>query len=214
MNPLASHAAIGVMASGRGSNFSALISNQNDGYFTNASIVCLVSNRLTAPALATARDAGIPAYPVAPKQYESARAYEEEITRVFDSHGVNLVVLAGYMKLVGPTLLEKYHGRIINIHPSLLPSFPGLNSQEQAFNYGVRFSGCTVHLVDEGLDSGPIIGQRVVPVLPEDTADDLSARILTQEHELLPRALKAITERPWEIQGRRVVFLDDNPEPL
>jgi phosphoribosylglycinamide formyltransferase-1 len=207
-------AAIGVLASGRGSNFATLLQKQNDAFFGNASLACLVSNRPTAPALDTARNGGVPAFAVKPKDFDSAEAYEAEIVRLFDEHRVNLLVLAGYMKIVGSTILDRYEGRIVNIHPSLLPSFPGLHAQQQAVNHGVRFSGCTVHFVDAGLDSGPIIGQRVVPVLPDDTEDSLSARILIQEHELFPRCVRAITERPWRIDGRRVVFLDGDAEPL
>lgn len=202
---------IGVLASGRGSNFATLLRRAAEGYLPQAQFVCLASNRPTAPALEIARAAGIAAYPIRPADFTAPEAYEQEIVRVMDSHGVEFLILAGYMKIVGPTILDRYAGRIINIHPSLLPAFPGLHAQEQAWQYGVRFAGCTVHFVDAGLDSGPIIGQRVVPVLPEDTADDLSARILEQEHELFPNCVKAITERPWKIDGRRVIFTDGQP---
>lgn len=201
-------AAIGVLASGRGSNFAALLQRQSEGYFRNARIECLVSNRATAPVLELARDADIPGYAVRPKEFPDAEAYESEIIKLMDQHNVNLVLLAGYMKIIAPTILTRYDGKIINIHPSLLPSFPGLHAQKQALDYGVKFSGCTVHFVDAGLDSGPIISQRAVPVMPADSEDDLSARILVEEHELFSRCVKAITERPWKIDGRRVVFLD------
>jgi len=207
-------AAIGVLASGRGSNFAALLKHNRNGAFNNADFACLVSNRPSAPALELAREADISAYAVRPKDYETAETYEQEIVRLLDSHGVNLLLLAGYMKIVGPTILNRYEGRIINIHPSLLPSFPGLHSQQQAIEHGVRVSGCTVHFVDSGLDSGPIIGQRTVPVLQDDDEETLSTRILEQEHELFARCVGAITERPWRIEGRRVLFLDGNNEPL
>jgi phosphoribosylglycinamide formyltransferase-1 len=207
-------AAIGVLASGRGSNFAALLQRQTDHYFNNARIECLVSNRSSAPALDLAREADVAAYAVKPKDYADAAAYEAEIVRIMEQHNVEMLLLAGYMKILGPTLLDQFDGRIINIHPSLLPSFPGLNAQQQALEYGVRVSGCTVHFVDAGLDSGPIIAQRSVPVLPNDTEDDLSARILVEEHELFSRCVKAITERPWKIEGRRVVFLDRDGELL
>lgn len=205
-------AAIGVLASGRGSNFAALLQHQSENYFKNAWIECLISNRPSAPALELAREAEVPGYAVKPKDFDTAETYEADIVRLMDQHQVDMVLLAGYMKILGSTILKRYSGRIINIHPSLLPSFPGLNAQKQALEHGVRISGCTVHFVDGGLDSGPIIAQRAVPVLPCDTEDDLSARILVEEHELFPRCVKAITERPWKIDGRRVVFLDRDAE--
>ena len=205
---------IGVLASGRGSNFAALLDRWKSGYFENADFKCLISNKQNAPALDVARSADLPAFAVVPRDYATPIAYETEIVRLFDEHAVNMVVLAGYMKIIGSTILDRYDGRIVNIHPSLLPSFPGLHAQQQALEYGVRHSGCTVHFVDAGLDSGPIIGQRTVPVLPGDSEDDLSERILQQEHELFARCVRAITTRPWQIEGRRVVFLDNSPEPL
>lgn len=203
---------VGVLASGRGSNFAALLQRQEEGYFENARIVCLLSNRAEAPALELAREAGLHARAVSPGDYETAEAYEAEILHELEEHKVELLLLAGYMKIIGPQILARYEGRIINIHPSLLPSFPGLHAQRQALAHGVHFSGCTVHFVDAGLDSGPIIGQRCVPVFPHDTEDDLSARILVQEHELFSTCVKAITERPWKIDGRRVVFTDDHDQ--
>lgn len=203
---------IGVMASGRGSNFAALLQRQSENYFRQARIECLVSNRPAAPALDLARDAGLEAYAVQPRDFETAEAYEQQIVQLFDRHNINFLLLAGYMKILGPTILNKYAGRIINIHPSLLPAFPGLGAQRQALEHGVRVSGCTVHFVDDGLDSGPIIAQRAVPVMPGDTEEDLSLRILVEEHELFSRCVKAITEYPWRIDGRRVIFSDRNPE--
>jgi phosphoribosylglycinamide formyltransferase-1 len=202
----------GVLASGRGSNFAALLQRQVEGYFENAEMVCLLSNKPEAPALELAREAGLNAYGVVPRDFGSAEAYENEIIRLLEENQVEWLLLAGYMKIIGSPILERFGGQIINIHPSLLPAFPGLNAQRQALEYGVRFSGCTVHFVDEKLDSGPIIGQRCVPVFPEDQEEDLSARILVQEHELFSTCVKAITERPWKIEGRRVVFLDDLDE--
>ena len=202
----------GVLASGRGSNFAALLQRQIEGYFHNAELVCLISNKPEAPALELAREAGLNAYGIVPRSFPSADAYEAEIVRLMDENQVEWLLLAGYMKILGQTILRRYDGKILNIHPSLLPSFPGLNAQRQALEYGVRFSGCTVHFVDETLDSGPIIGQRSVPVSPTDTEDDLSARILVEEHELFSRCVKAITERPWKIHGRQVIFEDDLDE--
>lgn len=202
----------GVLASGRGSNFAALLQRQSEGYFEKARLVSLISNKPEAPALELASEAGMHSQGLRPRDFASADAYEAEIVRLFDEQGVEWLLLAGYLKIVGPTILNRYGGRILNIHPSLLPSFPGLDAQAQALAHGVRFSGCTVHFVDDKLDSGPIIGQRVVPVNPDDTEEDLSARILVQEHELFPTCVKAISERPWKIEGRRVVFLDDYPD--
>lgn len=199
-------AVFGVLASGRGSNFEALLRYQQTGGFHNARIVCLVANRPSAGALDIARQAGLPAHAVRPKDFSTPEEYEQEIIRHLDAHNVNALILAGYMKIIGPTLLNRYADRIINIHPSLLPSFPGLHAQKQALDHGVRFSGCTVHFVDAGLDSGPIIGQSVVPVFPRDTEETLSARILEQEHKLFAQCICDITQRPWHIDGRRVIF--------
>lgn len=206
--------AIGILASGRGSNFAALLQRQTDNYFKNATIKCLISNREKAPALDLARDARVDAHAVLPKSFNSSGEYEAEIVRIFNTHNIDLLLLAGYMKIVGPTILDRYDGHIINIHPSLLPSFPGLHPQQQALDHGISISGCTVHFVDDGLDSGPIIAQRAVPVLPTDTEDDLSARILVEEHELFSRCVRAITEYTWKIEGRRVVFPDRYPDFL
>lgn len=197
---------VGVLASGRGSNFKALLQKQQEGYFLRARIVCLISNVTGAPALDIARQADLAAYSPVPKTFQTSAAYEQELIRLLEQHGVEWLVLAGYMKIVGPALLERFKERIINIHPSLLPAFPGLHGQRQALDYGVRIAGCTTHFVDAGVDTGPIIGQRAVPVLPEDTEETLSNRILEQEHQLFPEALKLVTEQPWHINGRRVVF--------
>jgi len=197
---------VGVLASGRGSNFAALLARQSEGYFDRARLACLVSNIPTAPALDIARENGLVAYAVPPKSFPTPAAYETEIIRLLEQHQVEWVVLAGYMKIVGDTLLNRFPQRIINIHPSLLPSFPGLHAQRQAFEYGVRFTGCTVHFVDRGVDTGPIIGQRVVPVHADDSESTLSARILEQEHQLFAESLKFVTEHTWRIQGRRVIF--------
>lgn len=209
-----SPAVIGVLASGRGSNFAALLQQQSAGYFHNARLCCLISNRQAAPALELARDAGLAAHAVSPRDFSSPETYEKEIIRLFEEHKIDWLILAGYMKIVGPVILNRYEGRILNIHPSVLPAFPGLHAQRQALEHGVRVSGCTVHFVDDGLDSGPIIAQRAVPVFSDDTEDDLSARILVEEHELFSHSVKAITEYPWKIEGRRVVFTDRYPEFL
>jgi phosphoribosylglycinamide formyltransferase-1 len=200
-------ASVGVLISGRGSNLEALLRRQQAGYFARARIVCVASNVPGAPGLDIATGAGIPAVAVAPQDFPAKRAYEEALVRTLEGYGVEWVALAGYMKIVGKALLERFAGRILNIHPSLLPSFPGLHAQQQALDHGVKVSGCTVHFVDAGMDTGPIIGQRAVPVLDCDDDDSLSARILEQEHQLYAECLRRVTEERWEIRGRSVVFL-------
>lgn len=198
--------AIGVLASGRGSNFAALLHSQKQSVFSAARIVCLVSNIPSAGALQIAHQADLPTKCIRPRDFAAPSDYEAAIIGFMDAHNVEWLLLAGYMKIVGPALLTRYSNRILNIHPSLLPAFPGLHAQRQALEYGVQVSGCTVHFVDEGMDTGPIIGQRTVPVLAGDTEDTLSARILEQEHQLYAQCLKAVTERSWTIEGRRVIF--------
>jgi len=197
---------VGVLASGRGSNFAALLAKQNDGYFAKAKLTCLISNRAEAPALEIAKTAGLDAYHVSRSAFPSHDSYEEEIKAILEKHNVQWLILAGYMKIIGPVLLSRFPNRVLNIHPALLPAFPGLHAQRQALEYGVRVSGCTVHFVDGGVDTGPIISQRTVEVLPGDTEQSLSSRILEQEHELFAEALKAVTEGNWHIHGRRVIF--------
>jgi phosphoribosylglycinamide formyltransferase 1 len=197
---------IGVLASGRGSNLLALLEHERRGRFKNAHIVCTIADVAGAKALDIAREHGIAAHEILPKQFGGKTPYEAEVVRVLESHNVEFVCLAGYMRIVGPTLLTRFSQRMLNIHPSLLPSFPGLEAQRQAVDYGVRMSGCTVHLVDAGMDTGPIVAQRAVPVLPSDTPDSLAARILEQEHELYAEALALVTECTWHLQGRRVIF--------
>jgi phosphoribosylglycinamide formyltransferase 1 len=199
---------VGVLASGRGSNFEALVRKEREGFFSRARFVCLVSDVPGARALDVARDQDIAAFALSPKSFASKKEYEQEVCRVLKSHDVSLLVLAGYMRIVGPTLLESFPQAIVNIHPALLPSFPGLHGQLQALEYGVKVSGCTVHFVDAGVDTGPIIGQRVVPVVDNDTEETLSQRILEQEHALYAEAVKWVTERPYVINGRVVRFCD------
>ena len=198
---------VGVLISGRGSNLEALLRKQDEGFFVRTRIVCVVSNNPDAHGIQIALNHGVPAVVVAPADYLSRREYEEAVADTLEAAGVKWVALAGYMKIVGKTLLARFAGCILNIHPSLLPSFPGLHAQQQALDHGAKVSGCTVHFVDAGMDTGPIIGQRAVPVLDTDDEDALSARILEQEHELYADCLKRATEEKWEIRGRRVVFL-------
>ena len=199
-------ASVGVLISGRGSNLEALLRVQAAGGFARARIACVVSNVAGVRGLEVAREHGVPAVAIAPADFAAKREYEEAVIRALDEHGVSWVLLAGYMRIVGRTLLARYPRRMLNIHPSLLPSFPGLHGQLQALEHGAKVSGCTVHFVDEGMDTGPIVGQRAVPVLDSDDEDALSARILEQEHQLYAECLRRVTEGKWEICGRRVLF--------
>lgn len=194
---------LGVLVSGRGSNLQAIIDTTEAGELP-ARVTVVISDKAEAYGLERARNHGIPAVHINPKDFADKTAYEAEIVRILKEHGVGLVCLAGYMRLVGSTLLAGFPERVINIHPALLPAFPGLHGQEQAFNYGVKVSGCTVHFVDVGMDTGPIILQVTVPVLEDDTADTLAARILEQEHRAYPRAIRLLAEGKVEIDGCQV----------
>ncbi|NDD67001.1 phosphoribosylglycinamide formyltransferase [bacterium] len=182
---------LGVMVSGRGSNLRALYDAIARGE-VSASIVAVVADRYHTPAIEWARSAHLPVWEGSPKDWDDKTAFESDIHRFLISQGVEWVVLAGYMRLVGPHLLGAYASRILNIHPSLLPLFKGLHPQQQALAAGATQSGCTVHLVTEALDDGPVLGQSVVPVLPGDTVDTLSARILDAEHRLLPHVIQRL----------------------
>ncbi|HON42639.1 MAG TPA: phosphoribosylglycinamide formyltransferase [Bacillota bacterium] len=175
---------LAVLVSGRGSNLQAIIDAIRSGRL-QASAEIVVSDAADAPAVARALEVGIPAVVVRRRDYSSRAEFELALAGAAEKARPDLVVLAGFMRLLGPAFLDRFPGRVINIHPSLLPAFPGLEAQRQALEYGVRFSGCTVHYVDYGMDSGAIIDQRVVEVMPGDSVDSLSARILEQEHELL-----------------------------
>lgn len=195
---------IGVLLSGRGSNFEALAESIAAGRIPNAEIVIVISNREGAPGLERAKARGIPARAIPSKGLER-ETYDRQVAAVLDEHRVDLVCLAGYMRLLSPFFVTKFPGRILNIHPSLLPSFPGLESQRQALEYGVKFAGCTVHFVDENLDAGPIILQAIVPVLDEDTEATLSEKILKEEHRIYSEAVKIVLEGKCRIAGRRVL---------
>ena len=195
---------IGVLLSGRGSNFLALHAAIERGEIP-ARIVLVLSNIADAPGLAKARDLGIPVEAI-PHQGQPRAAQEEKVLEALRRTDVEWVCLAGYMRLLSPAFVAAFPRRILNIHPSLLPAFPGLDAQEQALAHGVKVSGCTVHLVDEGLDSGPIVVQRAVPVLDGDTPSALAARILEQEHLAYPEALRSLLTEPWRIEGRRLTF--------
>ena len=194
---------IGVLISGRGSNLQALIDAQQRGEL-GGEIGVVVSNVETAPGLERARRAGIPTV-VRSHRGLPREEYDASLAGLLREHGVDLVCLAGFMRLLSPVLLRAFPGRVLNVHPALLPAFPGLHAQQQAFDYGVKLSGATVHLVDEGLDSGPIVVQEAVPVLSTDTADSLADRILEAEHRIYPRAVRLMLEGRCRLEGRRVI---------
>ena len=201
---------LGVLASGRGSNLQAILDEIASGRLA-AAVKVVVADVADAFALERARRAGVPAVFVDPRCPGGKAAYEQRVAAVLREHGVDLVVLAGYMRVCGPDLLAAFPGRILNIHPSLLPAFPGLHVQRQALEHGARFSGCTVHFVDAGVDTGPIVAQAVVPVLDADTEDTLAARILRQEHRVYPHAIRLFAEGRLRLAGRRVLV--DAPAP-
>jgi phosphoribosylglycinamide formyltransferase-1 len=194
---------IGVLLSGRGSNFEALAESVASGRIPNAEIAIVISNREGAPGIDRAKSRGIATHVIPSKGLER-EIYDRQVVAVLNEHQVALVCLAGYMRLLSPYFVSAFPNAILNIHPSLLPSFPGLESQRQALEYGVKFAGCTVHFVDENLDAGPIVLQSVVPVKDDDTEDTLSARILQEEHRIYSEAVRIILEGRYKIEGRRV----------
>jgi phosphoribosylglycinamide formyltransferase 1 len=196
---------IGVLVSGRGSNFEALADSVARGRIPNAEVVIVVSNREDAPAIEKARLRGIEARSIPSKGLER-EAYDKLVVAALRGKKVDLVCLAGYLRLLSPYFVNAFRGRILNIHPSLLPAFPGLESQRQALEHGVKFSGCTVHFVDENLDAGPIILQAVVPVEDDDTPETLAARILREEHRIYTEAVRLVLEGRTRIVGRRVLL--------
>ena len=197
---------IGVLLSGRGSNFEALADGVSAGRIPGAEIAIVVSNREGAPGIERARTRGL-ATRVIPSKGLEREPYDRQVVAALHEANVDLVCLAGYMRLLSPHFVAAFPQRILNIHPSLLPSFPGLESQKQALDYGVRFAGCTVHFVDENLDAGPIVLQAVVPVEDHDTEDTLSARILKEEHRIYSEAVRIVLEGKFKLEGRRVIQL-------
>lgn len=196
---------LAVLLSGRGSNFQSIHEAIQRGELP-AEIVCVISNRPDAAGIQRARDFGYAAHILDHKAFANRAAHEEAVLRVLEEARPGVIVLAGYMRLLGAAFIERWRNRIVNIHPSLLPAFPGVDAQAQAVAYGVKVSGCTVHLVDEQLDAGPILVQRVVAVRDDDTGETLAARILVEEHQAYVEALKKMATRPWRVAGRRVVF--------
>ena len=195
---------IGVLLSGRGSNFEALADSVSNGRIPNAEIAIVVSNREGTPGIERAQSRGINSRVIPSKGLER-EAYDRQVVAALHEHKVDLVCLAGYMRLLSPYFVAAFPQRILNIHPSLLPSFPGLESQRQALEYGVKFAGCSVHFVDENLDAGPIVLQAVVPVKDDDTVADLSDRILREEHRIYSEAVRIVLEGQYKIEGRRVL---------
>lgn len=206
--PASDRARLGVLLSGRGSNFLAIHAAIERGEVP-AEIAVVLSDRERSPGLARARELGLRAVAV-PLEERGERLtrddHEGRVLAELEQEGVEWVCLAGYMRLLSPRFIARFRQRIVNIHPSLLPAFPGLDAQAQALRHGVRVSGCTVHLVDEGLDSGPIVIQRSVPVLDADTVERLADRILEQEHRAYPEALRRLMTEPWKLEGRKLLF--------
>ena len=195
---------IGILLSGRGSNFEAIARNVAAGKI-QTKIALVVSNREQAPGLETARKMGLRTLFI-PSKGKEREVYDQEVVAALKEAQVDLVCLAGFMRILSPVFVRAFPGRILNIHPALLPAFPGLDAQKQALDYGVKFTGCTVHIVDEGMDTGPIVRQAVVPVLDDDTVETLSARILAEEHRIYSEAVCLMIEDNIRIEGRRVVL--------
>lgn len=201
---------LGVLASGRGSNFQSIIDNIKSG-FIKARIAVLITDNPDAYAIERAKNHGIETLIIQPNEFSNKDSYYSHIANVLKNKGVELVVLAGFMRVVGRALIKEFPNKIINIHPALLPSFPGLHGQKQAADYGVKISGCTVHFVDADVDTGPIIIQAAVPVYEDDTEDSLSERILKQEHKVFPFVIKLFSEGRIVVNGRKV-FIDGQKE--
>lgn len=195
---------LGILISGRGSNMTALADSIQSGRIPDAEISIVISDKADAAGLSHARQRGLKTK-IVERDGRKREEHDREIIDVLKKHRADLICLAGYMRLLSPHFLDAYRGRILNIHPSLLPAFPGLEAQRRALEHGVKWSGCTVHLVDETLDGGPIIAQRIVAVLDDDTEETLSARILEQEHQLYPEAVALIASGEYEVVGRRVL---------
>lgn len=204
---------IGVLASGRGSNFQSIIDNIESG-FINAKIALLITDKPDAYALERAKNHKIESLVILPKDFPDKDSFYSRIADDLEKMGVDLVILAGFMRVVGKPLIERYPNRIMNIHPALLPSFPGLHGHKDAIDYGVKISGCTVHFVDEGVDTGPIIIQAAVPAYEDDTEETLSDRILKQEHRVFPLAIKLYAEGKVVVKGRKVYVEADREDSL
>ncbi len=199
---------LGVLASGRGSNLHAILQACARPGFP-ARVAVVISDREGAPALGLARSAGVEALWVNPKDFGDREAYDRALVREVEARGVGLVCHAGWMRILSPAYVRAFAGRALNVHPSLLPAFPGLHPQRQALEHGAKVSGATVHFLDEGVDTGPIVLQAAVPVEPADTEETLAARILVEEHRLYPEAIRLFAEGRLQSQGRRVIVLPE-----
>ena len=197
---------IAVLLSGRGSNFLSIKKKLDEGGI-NGEIAVVISNKADAKGLEFAREQGLNAVFVNPKEFDGREAYDRELVRILRENGVELVCLAGFMRIISPYFVSEFRNRILNIHPSLLPSFKGLDAQKQAFEYGVKFAGCTVHFVDEEMDHGSIILQAVVPVLQDDDDHSLSERILKEEHRIYPEAVALFCADRLKVEGRKVFVI-------
>lgn len=197
---------IAVLVSGNGSNFQAIVDAIESGRIKNAKIACLISNKADAYALQRAARHNIKAIVMDNKSYPDRRSYDAAVVALLKEHGVDLVVLAGFMRILSEVMINAYPNAIMNIHPALLPSFPGLDAQKQALDYGVRYTGCTVHFVDTGTDTGPIITQAIVPVLADDTVESLSERIHGEEHSSYVESVRLYCEGRLKVQGRHVII--------
>ncbi|MFB3921051.1 MAG: phosphoribosylglycinamide formyltransferase [Terriglobia bacterium] len=195
---------LGILISGRGSNFEAIARNIQAGNI-HAEIGAVISNKEEAAGLAIARQMGLNALCI-PSKGKEREAFERELVAALRQHDVDLVCLAGFMRVLTPYFIREFKGRILNIHPAILPSFPGVEAQKQALDYGAKFTGCTVHFVDEGVDTGPVVAQAVVPILDDDTVETLSARILKEEHRTYTEAINLVLEDRIRIEGRRVLL--------
>ena len=193
---------LGVLISGRGSNLQAIVDAVRGGRL-DAEIAVVISNRSEAAGLDRAREAGLETLSISHRAFPARDDFDRALVEALRARNVGLVCLAGFMRLVGTPMLEAFPGAIVNIHPSLLPAFPGVDAQRQALEHGVKVTGVTVHLVTSELDGGPIIVQRSVPVLDDDTVDSLSARILVEEHRAYPEAIRAVLDGQWQLEGRR-----------
>jgi len=202
---------LAVFISGSGTNLQSIIDGTENGAI-DARVALVVSNEPEAYGLVRAKNHDIPTAAVNHRDYKTREEFENALIDALSPHSVDLICLAGFMRVLTPHFLNRYSRKVINIHPALLPSFPGTQGQQDAFDYGVRFTGCTVHFVDDGVDTGPIIIQAVVPVLPDDTKDTLQKRILAQEHIIYPQAIQYIAQGRAEIAGRKVVVRDASPE--
>ncbi len=195
---------ISILLSGRGSNFEAIADNVASGKIPNAEIAIVISNREAAPGIEKARQRGLETAVIPSKGLEREQ-YDRQVVAVLEEKKVDLVCLAGFMRLLSPYFIRHFPYRILNIHPALLPAFPGLEAQRQALEHGVKVTGCSVHFVDENLDAGPIIIQAIVPVENDDTVETLSARILKEEHRIYSEAIRIVLEERFRIEGRRVL---------